>query len=101
VSISICSAISTRAEVKFNYQGRERVVWLASHGYHAETGNELVRGYQVGGASSSSRLPDWRMFKVAHMGQIEPTGLFFSTLPSDYSEHDSHLRLHCTVQFYT
>jgi hypothetical protein len=65
---ALCAAIDTRQQISFMYQGQPRVV--EPHDYGMQNERERLLAYQIGGGSSSGRLPDWRWFDV-----VKITGL--------------------------
>ena len=66
VNSTICQAIGTRAVIEFSYGGGHRVVEPHTHGI-STAGNEVLRGYQVSGYSSSQSSPFWRLFDVSRI----------------------------------
>jgi hypothetical protein len=66
---SLYAAIKTRHQVRFTYNGKPRI--CEPHDYGMQKGHARVLTYQVGGESSSGRLPDWRWFDVAKMSDFE------------------------------
>jgi hypothetical protein len=50
-------AINNRLLVSFRYDGYERLVIPAAYGLNQNTGNRLVRGYQVGGGDGRGEFP--------------------------------------------
>lgn len=94
---AMCDAVAAGLTVEFNYSGKLRVVKLGAHGHHRLTGNELVRGYQTGGASSSGVLPDWRLFYVTRMADLRATTEPIGMLPADFNPNDSDLIVHCSA----
>lgn len=90
----ICDAIRSHRELVFMYDGRVRLVWPAVHGWHLDTGNELLSAYQVDG-SASGPLPAWRQFKVERMRDVRIEDDAAGQLPSDYNPVGLELRVHC------
>ena len=79
------SAIAQRRLIRFDYQGRERIV--EPHDYGVKGGAASLLAFQVDGASSSS-LPGWRMFRVP---QLRGLVLLPDTFPgSRGAEHREH-----------
>ena len=83
------SAISTRSEIEFVYNGHRRVVRPAAVGLHATTGNHVLRAYQVGGTGESTPVPFWHLFRVDKMHSVVVTGTSFASNPADYVRGDS------------
>jgi len=86
-------AIRKRKEIIFTYNGLSRVVQPATHGIHASSSNEVLRGYQVGGSSSSSQLPKWKLFDVSKIQHLQETGETFSSNPPCYKMGDSAMKI--------
>lgn len=57
--------------LEFRYDGHSRIVEPHTLGYL--TGTLRLLGYQVGGSSSSGRLPEWRLFTLEKIGQARLT----------------------------
>lgn len=85
-------AIEQRREIEFAYEGLPRIVQPAAHGIHKTTGNEILRGYQVGGASSSRPLPDWRIYLVSKIQSLVVSERTFLNEPPDYKSDDSAMQ---------
>ena len=93
----ICTAIDQRQLIYFRFHDIERVVQPATHGYHRGTGSEVVRGYQVLGASKSGPIPDWRLYRVKIMEDVQVLDETFATDPRDYVRGDSQIAVHCQL----
>jgi len=81
-------AIQHRLEIVFLYDGQPRIVQPAAHGIHKDTGNEVLRGYQVGGRSNSRQPPLWDLFLVAKIQNLKVTNQGFVPDPPKYSRND-------------
>ncbi len=81
-------AITQRVEVEFDYDGQPRVVRPAAYGTHKDTGNEVLRGYQVGGRSNSRQPPLWDLFLVDKIINLRVTSRVFAEDPPFYSKND-------------
>lgn len=86
----VLQAIRDKREIEFLYDGLPRVVRPAAVGKHASTGRELLRGYQVAGASRSNALPAWEFYSLVKIGNLVVTGRLFE-VPPGYVRNDSHL----------
>lgn len=86
----LLTAIRTRNSVEFSYDGLPRTVYPAALGNHRSTGNLQLRGYQVGGTSSSRVLPLWDLFLVSKIRGLS-AGVAFSFDPPGYRRDDKHL----------
>jgi hypothetical protein len=85
-------AIAERKLIMFTYNGLPRVVIPAAYGPHITTGNESLRGYQVGGEGSSRSVPFWDLFTIAKMVNVELEGSTFFDLPPQYKKDDKAIR---------
>lgn len=93
----ICQAISGRSVIEFSYGGRIRVVEPHAHGI-STAGNEVLRGYQVSGYSSSRRPPFWSLFDVSKVTDLTLSGNTFLGNRPGYNANDSAMtRVHCHV----
>jgi len=69
---AICDAIRLRHVVRFLYHGGERDVEPYVYGGDAN-GKELLRAFQVRGASRSGEGAGWKMFHVEDMTAVTVT----------------------------
>ena len=65
----ITTAISERRRVRFWYGGKERIA--EPHDYGTQKGKARLLVYQIGGQSSSGRLPAWRLVDVSGISKLE------------------------------
>jgi hypothetical protein len=65
----ILTAIHEKCLLRFSYHGKPRIVEPQDYGI--QKGLVYLFTYQIGGESSSSRLPDWRKFAVQSMSDVE------------------------------
>ena len=94
---TICQAIGTRAVIEFSYGGGHRVVEPHTHGI-STAGNEVLRGYQISGYSSSQSSPFWRLFDVSRItGLTVTTGTFPTNRPDFDPDDDGMTQVHCHV----
>lgn len=84
----LAEAIEQRHLVEFNYGGHTRVVIPAAVGNHATTGNEVLRGYQIRGTSSSRAVPLWDLFRLDRITHLATLDEGFQGTPPDYSRDD-------------
>lgn len=97
MNTAICSAIRSRAVTQFYYDGGLRTVELHCHGT-SSAGNEVVRGYQTGGYSSSGEPVGWKLFDVAKISGLRQTGVVFQVNRPGYNPSDSAMQyVHCHV----
>jgi predicted DNA-binding transcriptional regulator YafY len=92
----ICRAIRERRLLRFSYEGGDREIEPYCHGFSREA-QELLRGYQIAGASRSGESTGWKTFRVDRMSAV---AVCFTTFPPDrtgYGQSDNHMAtLHCS-----
>lgn len=94
---SICSAIRSQQVVEFYYDGGARTVEPFCHGT-STAGNEVLRGYQTGGYSSSGNPVGWKLFTVSDISGLSVTNTQFPGNRPGYDPNDSAMRnVHCHV----
>jgi hypothetical protein len=81
-------AIRNRRLVRFVYEGLERIVIPAAYGLNRNSGNRLLRAYQVGGRDSKRSLPTWSLFRVDHVVEGQVLGELFEEIPPGYRSGD-------------
>jgi hypothetical protein len=62
-------AIAQRRQIRFWYEGKERIA--EPHDYGIQKGKVRLLAYQTGGRSNSGPLPAWRLVDVSGMTQLE------------------------------
>jgi WYL domain len=62
-------AISQRRQIRFRYDGKERIA--EPHDYGMQGGKVRLLAYQTGGQSNSGRLPNWRWIDVSKIRELE------------------------------
>lgn len=83
INQTIINAIKNMEVLSFIYEGNPRIV--ESHTYGMSSGgDDLLRAYQVGGYSSSGKLPKWRLFEVNKIYNLSPTGEKFNGVRPGY-----------------
>lgn len=87
----LANAVTARREVRFEYDGHPRVVQGARLGVHYTTGSIFLRGYQIGGSSSSDKPPFWRIFSVDKIKDLEVTDVVFTDDPPGHTASDAHM----------
>ena len=87
---AIETAIRDRKLITVNYPPGVRVV--EPHAYGSNTdGSELLRVYQVSGASHSGEPTGWRLFRVDRIGSLEVLSETFSSPRPGYTRGDSSM----------
>jgi hypothetical protein len=87
--MNLTSAIRQRRLVEFTYDGLERVVVPAAYGRNNNTGNELLRGYQVRGRDAARPIPAWSVFRVDKIVGGRVLDEQFADDPPGYQPGDS------------
>jgi hypothetical protein len=64
----IRAAISNKTIIEFNYQGYQRIA--EPHVYGINRGKAQLLVFQIGGASSSGALPEWRRVNVQQISDL-------------------------------
>lgn len=81
----ICDAIENQFVIEFHYDGEVRVVEPHCYGVSSK-GNEIIRGYQIGGHSSSGKM-GWKLYDISKTEAIITTETKFE-VRSDYKRGD-------------
>lgn len=89
----ICKAIKSKRIIKFNYEGFERIVEPHTYGIHKDTGNKVLSAYQIGGYSSSGKIPYWRLYLVDKITDLEITNEIFTEPRPGYHHGDSRMSI--------
>lgn len=69
MNLSIVTAIQERQLIKLDYAPGERLVEPHAYGRNVH-GNELLRAFQVSGASASGEHRDWKLFRVDRIDSL-------------------------------
>ena len=85
---TIIQAIHNRQVIEFTYKGFTRIVEPFLLGT-TTTGKVALRGYQIGGGSSSGRIVNWHLFTLANMENLRITDSTFSGSRPGYNPADS------------
>ena len=83
---NICDAIENQFVIEFYYDGEIRVVEPHCYGVSSK-GNEIVRGYQVGGYSSSGKM-GWKLYDLSKISDLVITSDTFDP-ENGYKRGDS------------
>ncbi len=88
---ALVEAINRRQVVEFIYDGHPRVVQPAAVGIHKDTGNTVLRGYQVEGSSKTRMPPLWDLFLLSKIVDLREVGEQFPEDPPGYRPGDGHM----------
>ena len=93
----ICTAIAQRKVIKFFYDGGERVVEPFCYGRNSK-GNDVLRAFQIGGASSSGEPFGWKLYIVNDMDFISISANTFNSIRPHYNPNDKGMvEIYCAV----
>jgi hypothetical protein len=87
----IRTAIETRAVLRIIYKRGERLVEPYCHGI-STAGNEVIRAYQLSGASESGKSEGWKMLKVSGISHAEILPRKFVIVRNEYNPNDKGMR---------
>jgi len=90
----ICSAISTRSVIGFDYDGYPRIVEPHCHGVSSK-GKEVMRGFQTSGGSESGEFYGWKLFDVAKISDLRILDETFDENRPYYNPNDSAMQQVC------
>ena len=95
----ICKAIENKNVIEFFYNGQRRVIEPYCYGIHKDTGNEVLRAYQIGGFSSSGKIYEWKLYIVSKMSGIVVLDKRFKNPRPSYKMNDSTMAtIFCQIQ---
>jgi predicted DNA-binding transcriptional regulator YafY len=89
VNQTIKDAISGRKLLRFEYDGHSRVVEPYCLGY-TDNSNLALRAYQTKG-SGKTKVPDWKLFKLQKIRNLESENEKFNGVRDGYSPNDKDL----------
>ena len=93
----IKTAITERKVITFFYEGSERVVEPFCYGKSTK-GNDVLRAFQIGGASSSGEPFGWKLYIVNEMSSISINESTFDNNRPDYNPNDKGMvEIYCAV----
>lgn len=98
----ILEAMNDRKVITFDYSGEEEVGYHTRevepwcYGVHKDTGNQVLRAYQVAGYSESgypSEMPFWRIDRLDRMRDIQLTETDIrANSPQYYNPQDKDMK---------
>lgn len=93
----ICRAIHERRVLRFYYDGGIRDVEPHCHGCSKDD-NDLLRGYQIGGYSSSGESAGWKMFRLDGTSGLVMTETTFRGPRPEYNPDDNTMAtVYCSL----
>ncbi len=91
----ICNGIRDRKVIRFYYGGGFRTVEPFCHGI-STVGNDVLRGWQIGGYSESGEPQGWKLFQVDTISHLTITDEVFEGRRPGYNPNDSAmLTIYC------
>jgi hypothetical protein len=95
---AICDAIRLKRVLRFVYHGGVREVEPHVYGRNA-SGNELLRAYQLRGASNSGEADGWKMFNVEDISHLAVTFEPFAAPRAGYTPGDKVITfVNCRIE---
>ena len=88
----ICTAIDSKKVLSLYYAGGTRFVEPFCYGIHRSTGNEVLRGYQIGGYSESGESVGWKLFRVEDISRLIVTDKDCKGVREHYNPNDSVMK---------
>ena len=83
----LCKAIKEKKVIHFYYDGGYRSVEPHCYGV-SKDGNELLRAYQTGGHSESSKPVGWKLFRLDELSELSTTEDSFTSPRPQYNPND-------------
>lgn len=87
----IVSAIENRQLIGLDYEPGERIIEPHAYGLSRDM-NELLRAYQVSGASASGEHEHWKLFRVDRIRSLTVLDEQFPSSRPGYRSGDSAMR---------
>src|SRR5215472_1111295 len=85
---TILSAIKNKNILRFNYNGKERIVEPQTYGISI-AGREVLRARQVGGSSTSGQVPIAKLFDLQKISNLRKDGSVFAEALPAHNPKDS------------
>ncbi len=84
---TIRSSIANKNILEFSYKGHLRIA--EPHIYGIKNGKRQLLVYQIGGTTSSGRIPDWRRINLDEISSLKVTGQKFAGRRDNPSDEHS------------
>jgi len=91
MSVTIREAIRNRHRLEVDYWPGRRIIEPHAYGY-GSNGQELLRAFQVDGASASGEHQNWKLLRLDRMGQVVDTGVSFDGPRPQYKQDDTAMK---------
>jgi len=87
----LIKAIDNEQIVSFSYKWRSRVVEPYLIGIHEDEQEKMLRAYQVEGESESGGIPDWRLFRLGKISNLQLKDKSFTPRYEEYEPADPEM----------
>ncbi|WP_293942792.1 MULTISPECIES: hypothetical protein [unclassified Sphingobacterium] len=87
---TIIDAIKGQNLLEFSYNGHQRVVEPHTFGVSTKR-NDSLSAYKVGGTSDKGVVPDWKLFTISKIVNLEKSDETFTGTRSGYTKNDSRM----------
>lgn len=87
MNTTVIAAINNHNLLSFFYRGYPRTVEPHTYGL-TKNGDERLRAYQTSGQSESGKVPDWKIFKIEEMENVELLSGKFGEPEQGYTKGD-------------
>lgn len=84
----LCQAIKRRKCVQLHYRGHNRTIEVHAVGVNTETGNTLLRSFQVSGGSNSGQTEGWKLMDVSKITTCSISDLESNAPRAQYTAND-------------
>jgi hypothetical protein len=91
---TICLAIHNRNILSVYYRGGYRTIEPFCYGINDNTGNELLRAYQIEGYSKSHQEVGWKIMIVKELKDINILNETFNKIREHYNPKDLAMHRH-------
>jgi hypothetical protein len=81
----IRNAIANKEVIEFTYHGYPRIA--EPHVYGIKNGKRQILVYQIGGSTSSGKIPDWRRINLDEISGLRVVKKQKFSGPRDKSDH--------------
>lgn len=89
----LADAIRDHRILVFDYHNFQRRVEPHTYGISIDSGEEMLSGFQTAGGSISGGIPDWRLFRVVEMANLQILDDVFTATRPGYNPNDSRMRI--------
>ncbi len=87
MSVTIREAIRKRHQLAIDYGAGRRIIEPHAYGYGSD-GQELLRAFQIDGASASGEPHNWKLLRLDRIREIADTGIPFVGPRLQYNPDD-------------